>query len=325
MVSSNIRVHSACMGQELERFEQEENEAMGSFNELLKKSHTDVTSNQQSSDLTEDARADELPVSIDPVQANGIPEGAATCKPIDTKAVPTLTVHKDAQGHYYLTCSADTKIPRGTKIASVGSGKPVEKQDNAKSCLSLEFLRGDKTWVEVMMGGNTEGEDDSKTKRGTLYAVSSFKIRMLCVCGCVNVFFSMMIPMSMHMSLGVDLLDFEVCRDLFKNSSHSTITITGFRVKPSSAGSGGSNKHGFTVEATEKSWAYQLKDKTETKTTGQNFATWNARGSWWFFSLVFDGGQGHSLYNVLQPQNNWHRSRESTLRCDPWQMRMHSS
>ena len=59
----------------------------------------------------------------------------------------------------------------------------------------------------------------------------------------------------------------EVCRDLFKGTSLTSIAVTGHVVKPTTG-----KNHGYTVEAKGQPWVYSLKDKTETKVNHQNFA-----------------------------------------------------
>lgn len=61
-----------------------------------------------------------------------------------------------------------------------------------------------------------------------------------------------------------------MAKELFKSSAATTLSITGHTVKPNPA----DKTHGYKVEATAKTWAYTLKDKTETKTNSQNMVAW---------------------------------------------------
>lgn len=64
----------------------------------------------------------------------------------------------------------------------------------------------------------------------------------------------------------------KVCRDLFKGTSLTSITLTGHLVKPTTE-----KNHGYSVEVKGNPWIFSLKDKTEGKQNHQNFAAGLAR------------------------------------------------
>lgn len=169
------------MQQELERVCQQDGEVLEKFNELL------VQANGSSSILhvdktVEDARPSVEEVSIETVEA-ALPKEGPSTKIMDHKLIAGTTVmlHKDDK-HYMLSSNADCKLPRGTKLASVGSGKPQEHGDGKSGQgIPLLFSRGDRTWVEIQMGspGETGEGDDKPTKKGTLYSVTS-QYKLIC-------------------------------------------------------------------------------------------------------------------------------------------------
>ena len=113
-------------------------------------------------------------VAIATVDVPNVPEGPSV-KIIDGKQLNGwITLSKDQKNHFYLSSAEACKVPRGTKLASVGSGKPQEKGTG----IPLTFAdRQDRTWVEILLNGNApDGDaDDCKTKKGTLYSATCLK------------------------------------------------------------------------------------------------------------------------------------------------------
>ena len=161
--------------QELDRICQQDGEVLDKFNEIL--SEQRGSSAVVNVDKTvEDARQNEEEVVIETVPTRQ-PKDCPSTKIIDHKMVSggTVTLYKDDK-HYILTANQDCKVPRGTKLASVGGGKPQVRADGKNVVgVPLAFLRGDRTWVELLVntadGG--DGDDSAKTKRGTLYSATS--------------------------------------------------------------------------------------------------------------------------------------------------------
>ena len=116
----------------------------------------------------------ETEVAIATVDVPNVPEGPSV-KIIDGKQLNGwITLSKDQKNHFYLSSAEACKVPRGTKLASVGSGKPQEKGTG----IPLTFAdRQDRTWVEILLNGNApDGDaDDCKTKKGTLYSATCLK------------------------------------------------------------------------------------------------------------------------------------------------------
>ena len=161
--------------QELDRVCQQDGEVLEKFNELL--TQTNGSSNPAPDKAIEDARPEES-VAIETEQAQ-VKEGPSA-KIIDNKnfSGATVTLHKDGDKHFLLQSSCDLKIPRGTKLASVGSGKPEQKaaEGGAANGILLSFARGDRSWMELVAGVSAneggDGEDSAKIKKGTLYSAT---------------------------------------------------------------------------------------------------------------------------------------------------------
>lgn len=206
-----------------------------------------------------DVRPDETEVAIATVDVPNVPEGPSV-KIIDGKQLNGwITLSKDQKNHFYLSSAEACKVPRGTKLASVGSGKPQEKGAG----IPLTFAdRQDRTWVEILLNGNApDGDaDDCKTKKGTLYSATCLKKKKQ---NLVLILF-----LTGPQRRGVEIAVPQVCRDLFKGTSFASIKATGHVVKPNT-----DKNHGYAIEK-QSDWAYVLKDKTESKLTHQNFAPW---------------------------------------------------
>lgn len=148
---------------------------MEEFNDLLKTNNGSPAGQVSALGASEPDPRPTDEVQIEPETAP-VPTGGQACKIIDRKSVTggVVTLHKDEKGHYQLSCTEDVKIPRGTKLASVGSGKPTEKQDKDAG-IPLVFARQDRTWIELVQSNSAEGGDadaDVKSKKGTLYTVA---------------------------------------------------------------------------------------------------------------------------------------------------------
>lgn len=144
------------------------------FNELLTQTLGSSAVVVNVDKTVEDARPNpQEEIAIETVQAT-VPKDGPSTKIIDHKNVTgNVVLHRDDK-HYVLVASQDTKLPRGTKLASVGSGKPQEKADGKVSGVPVSFPRGDRTWMELQTGPAHEGDGDenAKAKKGTLYSVT---------------------------------------------------------------------------------------------------------------------------------------------------------
>ena len=64
---------------------------------------------------------------------------ASSCKIVDSKAHPAVTIHIDTDGHLYLMCENDSLVPRGTRLASVGAGA-TSMEDAAQGRSAVKSL-----------------------------------------------------------------------------------------------------------------------------------------------------------------------------------------
>ncbi len=179
LLPARVSCSKSCL-QEIDRIVQEDTQVLESFNELL--------SSQQATTPGTDAKVEdprppeeEVNVATNLQESAKAPQGPS-CKIIDKLGSVSVQLHKDdSTGHYFLSSAADVKLPRGTKLASVGSGKPAEKADGKDLVgVPLAFPRGDRTWMELASNADPDDENAQKAvKKGTVYSVSCLDLKLL--------------------------------------------------------------------------------------------------------------------------------------------------